>query len=272
MKAPAAIFVLLILAGPISFVSAQQPCRIERVTYRVQNLQIVSWVIKPAKDGRSPVVVWSHGSKFASPLAPIINESSPCFPFVANSGWMTFFVETRGYGGSEGPNPEPTFAQDPMAFLHGRADDVNAAVEWLKTRPDANSACIANVGWSHGGVTALLASAKKPLLYRATLIQAPSVLPALDSTVRMDDMIQAGKNVSTPLLLQSNTEDPVVFVEGTRVLGRELQRWRKAVEYKEYTHPSGHQLFNLPGRPELFQIWGPDATRFLEGAFAGCVR
>lgn len=85
-------------------------------------------------------------------------------------------------------------------------------------------------------------------------------------------MIRAGKNIGAPILLQSNTNDADAFVEVTRVLMRELQRWGRTVAHREYTDPSGHMLFNLAGRPEGFQIWGADATRFLEGAFAGCVR
>lgn len=263
---------MLAPAGFVPLVAAQQPCRIERVTYRVQDRQIVSWIMKPTRDGRFPVVVWSHGSKFATALVPVINENSLCHPFVTSSGWMMFFAETRGYGGSEGPSPEPTFRRDPLAFLHGRADDVNAGVEWLKTRGDVNPACIVDMGFSAGGVVALLASGKQPVLYRATVVDAPGLTAASHPTMGMDDMIRAGKNIPTPILVQSNTTDADIFVEVTRVLARELQRWGRAIEYKEYTHPSGHFLFNLPDRPELFQIWGADATRFLERAFAGCAR
>ncbi len=271
MKAIALLVSLatLVPAGFVPLVAAQQPCRIERVTYRVQGLQIVSWIMKPAKDGRFPVVVWSHAR---SVPAGMVNETSPCHPFVVNNGWMLFFAVSRGYGGSEGPSPEATFGRDPMAFLYGRADDLNAAAEWIKTRPDVNPACIVNMGWSHGGVTALLASGKNPLLYRATLVHAPGVLPGLDSATGIEDMIRAGKNIPTPILVQSNTADPLIWVEGTRVLVRELQRWGRAVEYKEYTHPSGHFLFNLPASPGLLEIWGADATRFIERAFAGCAR
>ena len=148
MSAVALLLFTSLASGFVPHVTAQQPCRIERVTYRVQGLQIVSWIMKPARDGRFPVVVWSHSARLAFAQVPVINENTPCHPFVVSSGWMIFFAVPRGYGGSEGPSPQATFSRDPMAFLHGRADDLNAAAEWLKTRPDVNPACIANMGWS----------------------------------------------------------------------------------------------------------------------------
>lgn len=251
---------------------AQETCRIERVTYRAQGLQFVGWMMRPAGQGPFPAVTWIHGAKFAAAAAPIITERVPCLPFVASKGWIIFFPQTRGYGGSEGPDPQAAFRQNPVAFLESRADDTNAAVEWLKTRPDVNSNCIANMGFSQGGVIALLASGKKPGLYRATIVDAPvSIWPEDDNRfVGMREAIMAGKNISTPILVQSNTTDQDSFIEVTRVLVKELQRWGRSVEYREYTHPIGHQFFNLAGRPEFVQIWGGDATGFLERAFTGC--
>ncbi len=271
------LILLLVFLAPFASapppVAAQQPCRIERVTYRVQDLQMVSWIMKPAREGRFPVVVWLHGSKFGTdPLIasrPVITESAPCHPWVASNGWMIFFAQTRGYGGSEGPNPLESFLRDPMVFMQRRADDVNAGVEWLRSRPDVNATCIANTGWSHGGVTALLASGKKPALYRATVALAPAVMGGVNSSMGTEDLIRAGMKIPTPILIQSNTTDTVAFVELNRILARELKRWGRAIEYTEYTDPSGHLLFNL-GRPEGFPIWGADATPFLERAFAGC--
>jgi len=264
----------LLLAWPwptfVSRVAAQQPCRIERVTYRAGGLQIVSWVMKPARDGRFPVVVWSHGAKLpAIVAAPLITESSPCLPFVDSSGWMLFFAEVRGYGGSEGPEPFPAMRADPVGFVQARADDLNAGVEWLITRPDVNPACVASIGWSQGGAAALLATAKQSRLYRATVADAPGIADTLGAWT---EMMRSARTIPTPVLIQSNTTDGAVFVEGMRVFVRELQRWGRTVEYKEYTHPSGHLLFNLPASPQLFGIWGADATKFLERAFAGCGR
>lgn len=258
--------------GLLAPVAAQEPCRIERVTYHVQGIQFVSWIMRPVGEGRFPAVVWIHGAKFAAAAAPIITERTPCLPFVASKGWMIFFPQTRGYGGSEGPAPEAAFRQRPVPFLESRADDINASVEWLKTRPDVNPDCIANMGFSQGAVTVLLASGQRPALYRATIVDAPvAIWPDDDNRfVGMAEAIRAGKNISTPILVQTNTTDQDSLIEVTRVLVRELQRWGRSVEYKEYTHPIGHQFFNLAGRPEFVQIWGGDATSFLERAFAGC--
>ncbi len=225
----------------VSRAAAQQPCHIERVTYRVGGRQIVSWIMKPAREGRFPVVVWSHGAKTpATVAAPLINESSPCLPFVGSSGWMIFFAGARGYGGSEGPDPFAAARADPMGFVQARADDLNAGVEWLKARPDVNPACIGSIGWSQGGDAALLATAKQPRLYRATVADAPGIADTLGAWT---EMMRSASTIPTPILIQTNTTDGAVFVEGMRVFVRELQRWGRTVEYKEYTDPNGHLLF-----------------------------
>jgi dipeptidyl aminopeptidase/acylaminoacyl peptidase len=259
-------------AGALVPAASQESCRVERVTYRVQGLELISWMMRPAREGRFPAVVWSHGAKFATAAAPIITESTQCLPFVASKGWIIFFPQTRGYGGSEGPAPAAAFRQRPVPFLESRADDINASVEWLKTRPDVNPDCIANMGFSQGAVTVLLASGKRPALYRATVVDAPvAIWPEDDNRfVGMAEAIRTGKNISTPILVQTNTTDQDSFIEVTRVLVRELRRWGRSVEYKEYTHPIGHQFFNLAGRAEFVQIWGGDAMSFLERALSGC--
>lgn len=257
----------------VSHAAAQQACQIERVTYRVGGRQLISWIMKPAPEGRFPVVVWSHGAKFQAAADPVINENSPCLPLVSSRGWMIFFAETRGYGGSEGPNPLSAFRADPVAFLQGRADDHNAGVGWLKTRPDVNPTCITNAGWSQGGVTVLLASARQPRAYRATVADAPGSGILLGQTLgEWTEMMRSARNIPTPILIQSNTTDGNVLVEGTRVFVRELQHWGRTVEYNEYTDPNGHMLFNLPVRPELFLVWGADVIRFLERTVPDCAR
>lgn len=274
LVALATVLVLLGATGSLVPAASQESCRVERVTYRVQGLELVGWMMRPAREGRFPAVVWTHGAKFAAAAAPIITERAPCLPFVASKGWIIFFTQTRGYGGSEGPAPAASFRQRPVPFLESRADDINASVEWLKTRPDVNPDCIANMGFSQGAVTVLLASGKRPALYRATIVDAPvAIWPEDDNRfVGMAEAIRAGKNISTPILVQTNTTDEDSFIEITRVLVRELRRWGRSVEHKEYTHPIGHQFFNLAGRPEFVQIWGGDATSFLERAFAECNR
>ncbi len=265
-------FVLLGAVGVLRPAAAQESCRIERVTYAVEGLHLVGWIMKPSREGRFPVVVWSHGARFATAGAQIVNENTPCLAFIVSKGWMLFFTQTRGYGGSEGPNPETAFRQAQVTFLNGRADDINGSVEWLRTRSDVNADCIANTAWSQGAVSALLASGKKPALYRATIAQAPVAIwaPDLNRFVGFGEVVRAGRDIRGPILVQSNTIDEDSYIEVTRVLVRELLRWGRSVEYREYTHPSAHQFFNLAGRPEFATNWGADAVAFLERTFAGC--
>lgn len=270
MRALVAFSAVLAFIGIVPPIGAQQQCTIERVTYRVQGLQMSSWIMKPARGDRFPVVSWIHGAKFQAILTPIISESTPCHPLVG-SGWMVFFVQTPGYGGSEGPVLPEAYLRDPVAFLRDRADNVNAAVEWIRSRPDVSRSCIVNMGWSLGGFTALLAAARAPHLYRATIADAPGALLRLDGQIiGMAEILGDARQITSPILIRANVTDEVVFVESSRILFRELQRWGRPVEYKEYSHPSGHQLFNLSGQPQLFAVGAADFARFVDRTTSGC--
>jgi predicted acyl esterase len=123
----------------------QERCIIERHIYSHDGRRLVAWIMRPKSEGPFPVVVWNHGSRIlvgadralvATPESPTIDFASPCAPTVVEHSWLILFPEGRGYGGSEGPNPlvEVRRFDTTLAMLQGRANDANAAVEWLGFR------------------------------------------------------------------------------------------------------------------------------------------
>jgi fermentation-respiration switch protein FrsA (DUF1100 family) len=70
-------------------------------------------------------------------------------------GYGVLLLDMRGYGDSEG---------DPNAFGWGSAPDVDAAVAFLRSRPDVEAARIGGLGLSVGGEVLLEAAADNPAL------------------------------------------------------------------------------------------------------------
>ena len=80
-------------------------------------------------------------------------------------------IDDRGVGGSEGNGLETT--------LRDRADDVTAAVQFLRSREDIYLDRIGLIGHSEGAMVALLAADRTEHVAHATLLAAP-ILPGED--------------------------------------------------------------------------------------------
>ncbi len=259
--------------------ASQPQCIIEPAFYMSDGLRIAAWIMKPPGEGPFPVVVWNHGSRIwfeggrmmDRVSDPTIDTGSPCHPFVVQKGYMIFYPEGRGYYLSQGPRPTEAVRsqRDTISFLYGRAADANAGRQWLRTRPEANNACVAIGGVSHGGVTSMLASGTAPAAYVTTIAQAPGAW--YGTLLGLAEMVSEGAKIAAPILIQHAANDTLVPVEISRSLARELQLRGRTVEYREYPGlpgVEGHSLFQLG----YFPIWGPDVVRALDRAFAGCSR
>ncbi|MGT2465889.1 dienelactone hydrolase family protein [Mesorhizobium atlanticum] len=82
---------------------------------------------------------------------------------LAIRGWLAVVVIRRGYGRSDGSIPadgckKPHVKQD----LDLAADDLQAAIDVLKNRPDVDASRIVAIGGSTGGATAIALGARNP--------------------------------------------------------------------------------------------------------------
>lgn len=121
----------------------------ELVTFKSDNTTMFGKLTLPAhREGKSPykTVIFVHGS---DKVASVDQEWLP--HLLAANGIATFVFDKRGSGCSKG---------EYVQHFDVLANDVTAAVNWLKTKPDVDKNNIGLVGFSQGGWVAPLAALK----------------------------------------------------------------------------------------------------------------
>ncbi len=110
----------------------------ETVTVRTADgLRLAGWYV-PSRNGAA--VISYPTRKGALPQARML----------IRHGYGVLLLDARGYDGSDGT---------PNAFGWGASKDVDAAVTWLRRRPDVDGGRIAGIGFSVGGEVMLEAAA-----------------------------------------------------------------------------------------------------------------
>jgi hypothetical protein len=248
-------------------------CRVERVTYLSEGLRLVGWVITPKRPGPFPLLVWNHGSNVGPDrverVTPTWTASPSCWESLTNSAWILFLPEGRGYGGSEGPRPLEAFTgpEAVVAFLHGRARDVNAGAALLEGRPEARKGCAVVMGPSHGGAVSILAA--EGWRYRAVIAQATGMTYG-NTRVGVSDMVQAMGRSHAPILLQHSVNDTLVSPEVSRTLAALGGQAGADVTHREYDVLrafQGHYLFSIP---LLSTAWKEDFESHRDRALRAC--
>jgi alpha/beta superfamily hydrolase len=93
---------------------------------------------------------------------------------LAEQGYGVLLVDPRGYGTSEG---------DPNAYGWGSTRDVDAAVAWLRRRPDVQRRRIGGLGLSVGGEVMIEAAARNPGL-KAVVSEGAGIRSVRESLLR----------------------------------------------------------------------------------------
>lgn len=134
-------------------------------------------MFRPFGPGPFPTVMFNHGSTGdgSDPdLFGITTLSEPVARFFTDRGWMVAFPQRRGRGQSdglydEGFNPDRSFysCQRDVALSGAERalDDMNAAVDWLRSRADVDTARMLSSGSSRGGVLSLVHLSRRPDVY-----------------------------------------------------------------------------------------------------------
>src|SRR5262245_25227519 len=143
--------------------------QVEKITYtsRVSDLEIPAFVFRPLQtaEGKSrPALVWVHeniGGHLYEHYIPYIREATA-------KGYVVIAPEYRGsigYGKA---------LYDAIDYGGAEVDDVMTAVDVLKKRyAEVDPSRVGIIGWSHGGMIALLAAARNAPIFRATAAIAP---------------------------------------------------------------------------------------------------
>ena len=125
-----------------------------------------AWPIRDVDLGRPKqdvTLVTRDGVKLSAWYVPSLNHAAivtfprettiPQARMLVRNGYGVLLVDPRGYGDSEG---------DPNAYGWGSTRDIDAAVGWLRRRPDVQKRRIGGLGLSMGGEQMLEAAARNP--------------------------------------------------------------------------------------------------------------
>jgi dipeptidyl aminopeptidase/acylaminoacyl peptidase len=214
-----------------------------------------------------------HGNVASDEAVPVVRELiQQGYAVIApdyrgSSGYGAEFWRLIDYGGLE-------------------VEDVDAARRWMLERHrEIDPARVGMVGWSHGGLIALLTVFAHPESYRACYAGVP--VSDLEERIRIrgkgyETLFSApyhlGKTVAeapeeyrrrsptwnvdklrTPLLIQANTNDEDVNIQEVQKLIAALQNAGKAFRYRIYTNAPGGHMFNRIDTPEAqasrAEIW-----------------
>jgi dienelactone hydrolase len=161
----------------------------------------------------------------------------------------------------DGTGAEKTF----VSLQDEASRDVEAALAWLKTRPEIDAAHLVMSGVSFGGIQTLLA-AEKGLGVRAFVAFAPGAMswrhvPALRARLQ-----QAAERAQAPVLVVQARNDS--DLAPSEVLGAALERAAKgrAVLFPAFgtSEREGHGAFAC--RREGTAIWGPTVLDFFRAS------
>ena len=255
--------------------------RMEKISYRsgAGDLDVPAFVFLPLDStppGRHPALVWVHEDVRGHLYEHYI-------PYVREATARGYVVIAPEYRGSIGYGRA---YYDAIDYGGREVDDVVTAVEVLRTRyPDVDCRRIGIIGWSHGGMIALLSVFRHPSAFRAAAAIVPvanlierverkgvdTQLALIDPAHRLGGPPQARPDIykdrsplfqvdklRVPLLVHVARNDVDVNIEEDLPLVEALRARKPALSVtKVYDHPLGGHLFD---RRVNTLTWEPENT------------
>jgi carboxymethylenebutenolidase len=285
MRAAGALLVAATLGLACGRAPARRPYRpppadAQLVTFRAADgAELHGYFYLPAGQGPGPfpAVLWNHGSERMPGWQPDLAA------FYTANGFAFFIPHRRGQGqsGAAGPwivDRQPSKAAVVLTgasagrkiiALHEEAThDVEAALAWLKARPEIDPGRVVMSGVSFGGIQTLLA-AEKGLGVRAFAAFAPGAMSWRWVTGLDARLEAAAQHAQAPVLIVQAQND--YNVAPSRALGPLLERAGKgrAVVFPPFgtTEQEGHVAFAC--RKEGTDVWGATVLDFFKGAIGG---
>ncbi len=165
-------------------------------TFRLEGL-----IIKKADaQGRLPIAVMTNGGATTATAGTAATAAGYAHYArdLARRGWLTVVTIRRGFGKSEGPKPTPIACETASlgAWATAAADDLQATIDNVSKRPDADASKVIVIGSQIAGVAAVALSARNP----PGLVGIVSVSGGLQSEANCpisDILVDAYKNFGT---------------------------------------------------------------------------
>lgn len=242
----------------------------DTVEFQSGSLSLRGLVYLPSGAGPYPAVLFLHGSGNSYD-----REVAEVGPLYANQGYLLFVPFRRGQGLSAGRGQ----AIRERLAAEGRAggrdaamrlmsdllateqmDDVLAALEYLRRRPDVDTGRIAVAGNSFGGILTVFSAARAPGI-RAAVASAPAALTWARAPELRERLREAAREARVPIFFfqAENDQD----LTPTEVLAAEMAAAGRPHRRKIYpafgtTVEEGHGFGYFGGA-----LYGPDVFAFL---------
>lgn len=236
------------------------------------SLEVVFY--RPFGPGPFPTVVFNHGStgNGDDPAQFRITYTNEAIArFFALRGWMVAFPQRRGRGQSDGLYDEGftpdrsrySCLQGPaLAGLARALQDVDAALDLLRARPDVDPARLLAAGVSRGGILAAAHAARRPGAYRGVVNFVGGWLGegCADAVAVNRQTFAAAGTYAGPTIWLYGENDPFYSVAHSRANFDAFVAAGGKAGFHVYTRApglSGHLIVSDPA------LWTPDLDAFL---------
>ncbi|NNG00907.1 MAG: prolyl oligopeptidase family serine peptidase [Desulfobacteraceae bacterium] len=159
----------IVVRAPTKFIENGKSIRLEIV------------IFKPEGPGPFPTLVFNHGSTGLG-NNPAVFKKTVAPDFLADifttRGWLVAFPQRRGRGDSDGRYDEgfkpdrsrySCIARYSLPGLDRAVEDLNAAVEYLKTRSDVSTESMIVAGNSRGGILSIVYAGIHPEIFKGAI-------------------------------------------------------------------------------------------------------
>jgi dienelactone hydrolase len=264
--------VFLCIAPPVAEVQSEAGSTYSEVFYLSGNLRIQAYLYKADGDGPFPVVIYNHGSRDGREATPVP------FQYIGkmftHAGYVVLVPERRGYGKSDGSMWRRDVGNDPSRLitrLQAEADDVLAAIDYLRTVPSADTNRIGIMGWSFGGIVTMLA-ASRSAAFAVAVDQAGGAL-AWDGNAYLRGALVAAaeKSVTPTLFMVAKNDRSTLSITILAEIFKTRDVPHRMIIYEPFTPDQGirvaapgHALFSEQGA----SVWESDLVQFL-GRYLG---
>ena len=219
------------------------------------------WIPEPAGSPpakRHPVVVWNHGSN--KTVGP--DQGKYLSGFYNDAGFILFIPVRRGH------RPSPGHYRGNLDELFAEADDITAAIYYLKTLDQVDRTRVVVSGGSNGGILALVEAGKRIAGLRAAIAFAPGAESWEEEPDLVLRLIASAGAVRIPTFVIQAQNDYSLgpsHILGPIITNNDVLP-HKAKIYPAFgkTQKAGHGAFPGAG----YTVWGQDVLKFIAQAFA----
>lgn len=189
---------------------------------------------------------------------------------LTQAGYLALVSERRGYGKSDGETWQAEVGSDQSRLiprLQAEADDVIAALDYLRTVPFADASRAGIVGWSFGGIVTMLAASRSNAFAVAVNQAGGALTWDRNPYVRSGITEAAGKSVTPTLFMVAENDRTTSSITTPAEIFKRRGVPHRIVIYQPYTpaqggNPAapGHALFSEQG----VGVWESDVIEFLD--------